>query len=52
MVSTHSSSASSETSTVRDVVVDGVPDDVGDVLALLVQHVRIVHGEAGLLVAP
>ena len=31
------------------VVVDGVLDDVGDVLALLVQHVRIVHREAGLL---
>ena len=34
-----------------NVVLEGVLDDVGEVLALLVEHVREVHGEAGLRVA-
>ncbi len=51
MVSTQAASASCVASTVRACRVSGLADDIGDVLGLLVQHVREVGGEARLGVA-
>ena len=44
IVSTHSCSAARRLDR-ADLVVDRVLDDVGEVLALLVERVRVVHGE-------